>query len=243
MPGPLYQLGRLCARQIRDRGLDRGRCGLACGSIGRPRKRIDGVAAAGGASPPLLRSPARPARRRHRARRSAPQLRGRGQGSVAADAHLRRGAWLEAPAAPLLRQQHLQPRLITGRPRTDRRCRCSTGSTATAKPCATFGARSVAPGRATLDRTIAASARLSCSGARSTSRGRGARPTGTSRSGTHRLPQSARGRRRGRRTTERLPQVGNGRQPASAWRVIASGSPRAPNALPADDQQERTDCG
>jgi hypothetical protein len=84
-------------------------------------------------------------------------------------------------------------------------------------------ARSVAPGRATLDRTIAASARLSCSGARSTLRGRGARPTGTSRSATHRLPPSARGRRRGRRTTERLPQVGN--RPRRAPRLLPRPGP------------------
>lgn len=55
-----------------------------------------------------------------------------------------------------------------GEPRTDRRCRCSTRSTAAAKPSGTFGARSLPPGRATLDRTISASARLSRSGTYST---------------------------------------------------------------------------
>jgi hypothetical protein len=70
-----------------------------------------------------------------------------------------------------------------------------------------------------------------------TSRGRSARPTGTSRSATHRPSRSALTAATSAADDRTSAAGRNGSQPASAVRVIASVSPRAPNAVPPDEQQ------
>jgi hypothetical protein len=152
-----------------------------------------GGAPSGGRPLPLVRRVSRPARRRGGARRSAREHRGGRQGTAASSPRLRAGARL-APAAPaLVRGQHVQPRLSRrdlGRgPETD-----AHGVPSTRRrdpPFLELGA-STAPGiRGRIPATSAPSSRF---GICSTSRRRGARPTGTSRSATARPLRAARAR-------------------------------------------------
>ena len=134
----------------------------------RPDGRPDSAAAARRRPVPVVRGPARPARRRRRARLAAHRLRGRGQGPDRPRCSPSRASAGGDGCGCCLRRA--PPTTATTAPRPPRAtsARCSTCSTATVTRSATSGAPSSSTPRPTPARIPATSAPSSRSGTCST---------------------------------------------------------------------------